>query len=121
MTTTDTTAPLSAEQIDALGREYDSLMKVAAATEARMIEIRKLWAANLAFGAHPAGDLKVSIQHNITRDNAAFAAAYPFDDYPDFYKPTPDTKTINDLLAPADLRRFQREGAPKVVVTRFED
>lgn len=118
--TDQTTTPLDRDALDALGREFDALMQVAAATDARMAEIKRLWAAQLDFGPHIAADLKVSIQHNVTRDNKAFMAAYPFDEYPDFYKAVPDTDSITENLAPAELRKFQREGAPKVVITRFE-
>lgn len=119
MTNPIPTAPDQAE-LAALGRERLQLMLAKASAEKRMKEIDDRLRL-LPFESHVAGPVKVSIQHNISRDDVAFRAAYPFEDFPEFYKAVPDTDSIKDQLAPAVIRRFQKEGAPKVVVSVFTE
>ena len=113
--------PMSRAEQDRLGRELDQLMTAQAAAEARIDEIKERFRLALEFGNHVAGDLKVSIQHNVTRDTKALEADFPFEEYPDLYKAVLDTKVVNHELAPVVLEKYRVEGAPKVVVTRFED
>lgn len=113
-------ARVTQKALAAMGREYLDLQEAKASAEARMKELQVVFREQFDMGPHAAGDAKVSIQKNVTRDDKAFEAAYPFDQYPDFYVPKVDTKTINRELAPAELEKFQVLGAPKVIVTPFE-
>jgi hypothetical protein len=114
------TGPLSVEDREALGREYQQLDLARAAAVERQTAIKERFRDALDFGTVVAGPAKVSIQHNITRDDAKFAEIYPFEDYPDYYAAKPDTAAIKRNLAPVEIEKFQREGAPKVVITFFE-
>lgn len=108
------------QQLEAAGREYLDILKAEAAAKARKEELQELFRQHYELGPHAAGPAKVSVQRNVRRDDKAFSAAYPFEQYPDFYKPTIDTDTIKRELAPAVLERFAIESTPKVIVTPFE-
>lgn len=112
---------LSKADIDALAVEYDEITVRQAADKARLDEI-KASLATLPFGNLSAADgrFKVSIQHNRRRDDAAVMRAFPFELYPELYKPALDTAAIKHEIAPADLEPFTIEGTPKVIVTPFE-
>lgn len=72
--------------------------------------LRELYAGQ--YGTHPAGGLQVGIQRNSTFDSAAFAAQYPPELNPTFYKQVPNSKAI-----PENLReQFQKHGDAKVVI-----
>lgn len=104
-------------RIEALAREYASLAAAATPIQERMDAIRAEWRTLLDFGSHPAAGLKIGVQPNRTFDPSRFAALYPAEQYPQFYKSVPDTKVIADQFPKAAAGAFQKEGAPKVVVT----
>lgn len=112
---------LTKPDIDALALELDAINLRAAADKKRGDEI-KAELATLPFGTLTAagGLLKVAIQHNRRRDDRAFMAAFPFERFPELYKPTLDTDAIKHEIAPADLEPYTVESTPKVIVTRFE-
>lgn len=112
---------LTQSDIDALAIEHDELALRMAADKKRLDEVKAELAA-LPFGNLSAanGVYKVSIQHNRRRDDAAFMRAYPFEKFPELYKPSLDTAAIKHEIAPADLEAFTVEATPKVLVTRFE-
>lgn len=110
----------SAKKIAEMGTEYLELQAVAAKTKARMEEIQATLRDCMDLGPHLAGAAKVSIQRNVRRDDAAFMAVYPFESFPDYYKPAIDSATIKRELAPAVLERFQIVGENKVIVTAIE-
>lgn len=118
---TEAVTPPTEAELAELGQEYLDLLEMQAEITTRMDEIKAAFRA-LPFGAHMAGDhLKVSIQHNVTRDDARFREAFPFESFPHYYKPAVDTATVKRELAPAVLEQFQVEGAPKVVTSVIED
>lgn len=47
-------------------------------------------------------------------------SAYPFESFPDYYKPAIDSVTIMRELPPVVLERFQIIGENKVIVTAIE-
>lgn len=108
------------QTLAAAGREYLDLQIAEAKIADRKAELQTLFREHLDLGPHLAGDAKVSIQRNVRRDDKAFEAAYPFEQYPDYYKASIDTATIKRELAPAVLDRFQILGDNKVVVTAIE-
>lgn len=112
---------LSKADIDALALEHDAITVRMAADKARLDEV-KASLATLPFGNLAAADgrFKVAIQHNRRRDDAAVMRAFPFEQYPELYKPALDTVALKHEIAPADLEPFTVEGTPKVVVTPFE-
>lgn len=69
------------------------------------------------FGTKAAGNLKVQIRHNRRLNQGRLIEAYPADEFPDLYKPTPDTTALKRYIAPAALEEFYDEGAPVVVVS----
>lgn len=113
-------ARVSQKALAEMGREYLDLQEAKAQAEARMKELQVVFREHWDLGPHSAGEAKVSIQRNVTRDDKAFEAAYPFESYPDFYTPKIDTKTINRELSPAVLEQFQVLGPNKVIVQPFE-
>lgn len=111
--------PTDAE-LRVLGEEYVNLLELKADLEQRMGEIQDVFRA-LPFGAHMAGDhLKLSVQHNIRRDDAKFMSEYPYEAFPHLYKPAIDSAVVKREFAPADLEAFQIEGAPKIVASVIE-
>lgn len=71
----------------------------------------------LDFGTHPAGSLRVQIQHNRRLDPAKVQATYPVVSYPELYRPALDTAAVKRHIAPAELDTFYVEGAPKVIIS----
>lgn len=113
--------PLTRRQLDALGNEAEGLLEVITTSTARLEEIKQKLRDNLDFGAHVAGNLKVSIQHNVSRDDKAIVAAYPAAAHPELYKLAIDGTALKKNLTGAQYEAFQKEGAPKVILDVFED
>jgi predicted nuclease with TOPRIM domain len=71
---------------------------------------------SLGQGNHDAGDWTVQVTKNRRLDNAAFEAAFPVAQYPQFYKPTVDISAAKEEIAPVLLDKYYSEGNPRVVV-----
>jgi hypothetical protein len=120
---TTTSVPiLTRAQVDALALELDEIQARQAADKDRADAIKATLGAALPFGSLSAagGTLKLSIQHNRRRNDARFMAAYPFEKYPELYKPALDTTAIKHEIAPAELEEYSDELAPKVIISHFE-
>jgi hypothetical protein len=117
-TTSDPTqsSPTTEVRLEQLAKEYASLDALREPINNRMEQIKAEWRILLDYGPHEIAGLMVSIQRNARFDPAAFQAAYPVMQHQGFYKHTPDMSAIEQVLPPIELRRFQKEGAPKVVV-----
>ncbi|ALJ19560.1 hypothetical protein [Microbacterium sp. No. 7] len=91
------------EQIDVLNQELDLIND----------QLRESY----DYGSHKEGDYVVSIQRNPRFNTAAFTKSFPVERYPQYYKPAVDTAALKDYFAPVDLKKWQIEGAKKVVVS----
>lgn len=117
--TDDTRVPETEARLEALAREYADLNARREPIENRMQEIRAEFRNLLDYGTSRHAGQTISIQHNPIFDEDAFRAAYPVGRYPHLYKQAPpDRAAIKENLAPAEVRAFHTEGAPKVVITR---
>lgn len=68
-------------------------------------------------GTHHLGPVTVTVKAGAHRLNTTrLAAAFPFTDRPELYKPVLDTAAARHHIAPADLEQFTDEGVPVVEV-----
>ena len=111
----------SKRTIDALGREYASLLEVKANATARMAEIDGIMRDALEFGPHLAGDMRVTIAHNVSRNDKLVAEVFPASEFPQFYKPAVDGTALKRGLTGEQYEALQVEGAPKVLWKALED
>jgi hypothetical protein len=81
-----------------------------------MDEIKAEFRRLLDYGPHRHAGQTISIQHNPRFDKARFIATYPPARYGHLYRHEPDMKAIGEHLLPVEVRAFQAEGTPKVVV-----
>lgn len=68
------------------------------------------------YGNHAAGNLQIKISPNPRFDPDAFVAAYPVEQFPDFYKPAVARDVIDRKFPPEILSGFMKHGKPKVEI-----
>ena len=87
------------------------------ADKERIDEIDGILRSRLERGTHRLGTATVTVKAGAKRLNATrLAAAYPFVERPELYKPVLDTAAAKHHIAPADLEAFTDEGSPVVEV-----
>ena len=107
---------MTENQHEQLVREYAELEARIGPDLARMDEIKKYLRGDLDYGSHEISGCKVSIGRNARFNAKRFEAAYPPVEYPQYYKPAPNTAAIKDDLSANQLREFQDEGDPRVTI-----
>ena len=121
MTTTETTtAPqdteeLTAEQAEALVREYADLQAEVAPMQERMDDI-KTTLRGLGQGSHEVAGLKVTIARNARLDSKKAQELYPAEKYPEIYKTSLDSTALKRMVAPAVYDAMSTEGEPRVTI-----
>jgi|GEM_PF-2715164 len=100
---------------DNLVAEYADLQARTAPDLARMDEIKKVL-RDLDYGSHTLAGLTVSIARNARFDAAAFAAQFPPEERPEFYKPAVDQTAVKKLLPGAAVDAFQKLGEARVTI-----
>jgi hypothetical protein len=109
--------PATEARLEELAREWSSLDAAKEPIEQRMEQIKAEYRQLLQTGASvKAAGRTVSIQRNPTFKPAEFMAAYPVLKFPHLYKSAPDMNAIKENLPPAEIKTFQAEGTPKVVI-----
>ena len=103
MTLEDRIAPVAAE----LATVQDKIKELTERADALKAILRDL--TDGAPDSYAAGNLTVTISPNRRFDPAAFAAAYPVTQHPEFYKLTPDTTTVKAKVAPEVYESFMRQ------------
>jgi hypothetical protein len=106
--------------IAALGREYLAIKVAKVAAEKRMKEIEQTFRDGYDFGNEVAGPAKVSIQHNVSRDDKLVVETFPPAEFPHLYKPAVDGDALKANLTGAQYASLQKEGPAKVIITAFE-
>lgn len=107
--------------LDALGREYEGLLQVVASSKSRMAEIDGIMRDALDFGPHLAGDMRVTIAHNVSRDDKLVVETFPPSEFPHLYKPAVDGTALKRALTGEQYEALQREGDAKVLWKPIED
>jgi hypothetical protein len=105
-------------RLEELAKEYSALDAQREPIIQRMEQIKAEYRQLLTVGsALKLAGRNVSVQRNATMDAAKFMAKYPVLQYPHLYKSAPDANAIKENLPPAEIRTFQKEGQPKVVIS----
>lgn len=83
----------------------------------RIDEIDAILRSRLPRGTHQAGSVTITVKKPAARLNTSrLAAAHPFTERPELYKPVLDTAAARHHLSPAALAEFTDEGTPVVEV-----
>jgi hypothetical protein len=114
---TQLTPDSTEERLEALAREYADLMAKYEKLTGRMDEVKGEWRRLLDYGTHTHAGLRISVQHNPRFNRDAFMAAYPAARHPHLYQPAqPLMAAVRTYLPPAEVKGFEDEGTPKIVV-----
>lgn len=109
--------PAAEARLEQLAQEWSYLDEQREPIVTRMEQIKAEYRSLLQAGTTvKAGGRTISVQRNATFDPTLFRTAYPVMKFPHLYTSIPDTNAIKENLPPAELRNFQKEGAPKVVI-----
>lgn len=104
-----------------LGREYLAVKVAKVAAEKRLKEIEATFRDAYDFGNEVAGPAKVSIQHNVSRDDKVVFEIFPPAEFPHLYKPAVDGDALKRNLTGDQYASLQKEGPAKVIITAFEE
>jgi len=103
------------ENYTELIQEYTRIQDKIGPDLARVEEIKKIL-KGLDYGSHEIAGCKVTIGRNARLNAKRFEEAYPVAKYPQYYKTAPDSTAMKDELSPAELRKYQDEGEPRVTI-----
>jgi hypothetical protein len=109
--------PATEARLEELAKEWSYLADQREPIDTRMEQIKNEYRILLQVGSSvKAAGRTISVQRNPALDPAAFMTAYPVMKFPHLYKSAPDLNAIKENLSPAEVRRLQKEGTPKVVI-----
>lgn len=109
-----TTAKQAAQQILLLRQQAKEFEAQADALATEFFRKREL-------GDYVEGDFKVSVQRNARFDAGLAKQVLSEEQFAEILVTRPDSNKAKEVLPPVLYRQTQKEGAPKVSVTMFEE
>lgn len=106
---------ITPEQLEALATEHATLADTIATATQRQKEIKAIL-TDLGPGKHGAGPFTVQVTVPKKFDEAAAAAAFPFDATPQYYGVKFDRKAFEHGTAPTVVDQYKVDGTPTVTV-----